>query len=109
MSEKETPNNRPANEIRNASIARFVSEASDKFDKGQEEHGGCLAQTVTFADCEGEVIDLWHYLQSLQRKVGMMEASFQFLAKFYADNKPDEEPEEEPEETKDEEEAAPAD
>jgi hypothetical protein len=105
MSDKEDPNTRTPSEIRNASIARFVSEASDKFDKGQDEHGGCLDETATFGDCEGEVIDLWHYLQSLQRKVARMEVHFQMLVKFYEENKP----EEEPEETKDEEEAAPAD
>ena len=103
MSDKETPNNRTPSEIRNASIARFVSEASDKFDKGQDEHGGCLDETVTFEDCEGEIIDLWHYLQSLQRKVARMEVHFKMLVEFYEENKPEEE------EQKDEKEDTPAD
>ena len=59
---------RTPDEIRDASMARFNELAAKKFDVGQEEHGSCLDETVSIEKLEEEVIDMWHYLQSLRRK-----------------------------------------
>ena len=78
-------------EIRDASIARFVLLAGGKFDKGQEENDDCLDETVTLEKVEEEVIDQWHYVQSLRYKIGMMEHNLAFLVEFYETNKTEEE------------------
>ena len=60
--------NRTPDAIRAASLARFHELAADKFDKGQNEHGSCLDNTVNFDSLEEELIDLWHYTQSLKHQ-----------------------------------------
>ena len=60
--------NRTPDEIRDASMARFNELAAEKFDKGQDEHGSCLDNTVNFDSLEEELIDLWHYTQSLKHQ-----------------------------------------
>jgi len=45
---------------------RFKELARDKYDKGQEEHGGLLDETVTPEKIEEECIDLWFYIESLR-------------------------------------------
>ena len=60
--------NRTPDAIRDASTARFNELAADKFDKGQKEHGSCLDNTVNFDSLEEELIDLWHYTQSLKHQ-----------------------------------------
>ena len=57
---------RTPNEIREVGIARFKELARVKYDKGQEEHGGLLDETVTIEKLEEEAIDLWFYAQSLR-------------------------------------------
>ena len=47
---------------------RFKELARDKYDKGQEEHGGLLDETVTVEKLEEEAIDMWFYAQSLRVK-----------------------------------------
>ena len=64
---------RTPEQIRDTSIARFSELAADKFDAGQEEHGGILDQCVTFERLEGEGIDMWFYVQSLRVKVARTE------------------------------------
>jgi len=59
---------RTPDEIRDASVARFNELAGNKFDAGQKEHGSCLDDTVTPEKLEEEVIDMWHYLQSLREQ-----------------------------------------
>ena len=64
---------RTPDQIRDASIARFNKLAGMKFDAGQNEHKGCLDESVTFAHMEEEIIDMWHYTQSLKRKLEEIE------------------------------------
>jgi len=47
---------------------RFKELARPKYDKGQEEHGGLLDETVTVERLEEEILDLWFYAQSLRVK-----------------------------------------
>lgn len=54
--------------IRDYSIDRFNQLAGEKYDKGQSEHGGLLARTVTFERMEEEILDMWHYLMALRLK-----------------------------------------
>jgi hypothetical protein len=49
-------------------MERFNELAADKFDKGQKEHSSCLDDTVNFDSLEEELIDLWHYTQSLKHQ-----------------------------------------
>lgn len=59
---------RTPDEIRDASMARFNELAARKFDVGQDEHGSNLDETVSIERLEEEIIDMWHYSQSLRRK-----------------------------------------
>jgi|TARA_R110000824_G_scaffold137665_1_gene302233 hypothetical protein len=59
---------RTPDKIRDASMERFNELAADKFDKGQKEHSSCLDDTVNFDSLEEELIDLWHYTQSLKHQ-----------------------------------------
>ena len=59
---------RTSEEIKEQSMARFFDLAANKYDKGQEEHGGLLDETVTIEKVEEELIDGWFYIQSLRRK-----------------------------------------
>ena len=54
--------------IRDYSIDRFNQLAGEKYDKGQIQHGGLLARTVTFEKMEEEGLDMWHYLMALRLK-----------------------------------------
>lgn len=65
--EKEKMN--PAMEFKNTAIKLFAQKASDKYDKGQEEHGGYLPFDVIFKDIEDEVMDMWFYIQALKLKL----------------------------------------
>ena len=60
---------RSPDEIRDESIKRFSELAAMKFNAGQAEHKGCLDENVTFQHMEEEIIDLWFYVQSLQKKL----------------------------------------
>ena len=60
---------RTSDEIREQSMARFFDLAGDKYNKGQEEHGGLLDETVTFEKIEEELIDGWFYVQSMKQRV----------------------------------------
>jgi hypothetical protein len=71
---------RTSGEIRDVAIERFVKLSAEKFDVGQEEHGGCLDETVTFDKLEEEIIDMWFYTQSLKVKVGLLEVSLRHQA-----------------------------
>ena len=57
---------RTSEQIREQSMARFTDLAAIKYNKGQEEHGGLLDETVTFEKLEEELIDGWFYIQSLR-------------------------------------------
>lgn len=59
---------RTPDEIREVGIMRFKELARPKYDKGQEEHGGLLDETVTVERLEEEILDLWFYAQSLRVK-----------------------------------------
>ena len=59
---------RTPNEIRETGIMRFKELARPKYDKGQEEHGGLLDETVSIEKLEEEILDLWFYCQSLRVK-----------------------------------------
>lgn len=59
---------RTPDKIRDDAIEYFTREAAEKFDEGQEEHGGCLDERVCEVDIEDEIIDLWFYVQSLSEK-----------------------------------------
>lgn len=61
-----------AGEFRDASIQIFINRAREKYDKGQEEHGGFLPTDVSFNDLEEEIIDLWFYLQGMKSKCYML-------------------------------------
>ena len=60
---------------------RFKELARAKYDKGQEEHGGLLDETVTIEKLEEESIDLWFYAQSLrvrhENEIGQLEAELE--------------------------------
>ena len=59
---------RTPDKIRDDAIEYFTREAAEKFDEGQEEHGGSLDERVSEVDIEDEIIDLWFYVQSLSEK-----------------------------------------
>jgi hypothetical protein len=61
---------RTSEEIREQSMWRFTDLAAAKYNKGQEEHGGLLDETVTFEKLEEELIDGWFYIQSLRYRTG---------------------------------------
>ena len=65
--EKEKMN--PAMEFKDSAIRLFAQKASDKYDRGQEEHGGYLPFDVIFNDIEDEVMDMWFYIQALKLKL----------------------------------------
>ena len=58
-----------ANRIKNQAIDAFSSKAFQKYDAGQQEHGGLLTNRVSFGDLEDEIIDLWFYLQALKERL----------------------------------------
>ena len=78
---------RTPDEIRDASIARFNELAGMKFDTGQTEHGNCLDKTVTFAHMEEEIIDMWHYTQSLKHRVSVLRDKAEYLEGLPEDEK----------------------
>ena len=51
------------------SLARFAHLARKKYDAGQKEHGGYLADRVSLRDIEEELIDCWFYVQALKEKI----------------------------------------
>tara|TARA_R110000824_G_scaffold369449_4_gene558940 strand:+ start:1610 stop:1822 length:213 start_codon:yes stop_codon:yes gene_type:complete len=53
-------------EIKIASMARFAVQAAKKWDSGLKEHKTVLTETVTLEMLEDEIIDSWHYVQSLR-------------------------------------------
>tara|TARA_B110000495_G_scaffold182429_1_gene177950 strand:- start:333 stop:563 length:231 start_codon:yes stop_codon:yes gene_type:complete len=55
--------------LRDRSILQFQYRAKTKYDKGQAEHGGYLADRVDFKDLEDEIIDMWFYIQALKEKI----------------------------------------
>jgi hypothetical protein len=61
-------------EIRDASIARFNELAGPKYDRGQVEHGGLLTDRNVVDDMEKEIIDLWHYCQTLRIQLAGIKA-----------------------------------
>ncbi len=65
----------PAMEFKKASIKLFMDKADDKYNKGQEEHGGYLPFDVTFKDLEDEIIDMWFYVQAMKLKVAKFSGS----------------------------------
>ena len=56
-------------DFRDDSLRRFLDAAKEKYDKGQEEHGGFIVDRVDFKDLEEEIIDLWFYIQALRHKI----------------------------------------
>mgnify|MGYP003643720746 CR=1 FL=1 len=60
---------RTPDEIRNASMARFNELAAVKFDEGVKEHQSVLDEVVNFDELEQEIIDMWHYTQSLKHRM----------------------------------------
>ena len=56
-------------EIRDIAVARFNEFAPKKYDRGQDEHGGVLSETVEIECLEEEIVDLWFYLQALKLKL----------------------------------------
>jgi hypothetical protein len=65
----------PAMEFKKASIRLFMDKAEDKYNKGQEEHGGYLPFDVIFKDLEDEIIDMWFYIQAMKLKVAKFSGS----------------------------------
>ena len=61
------------NSFRDWSLSRFHTCAKEKYDKGQEEHGGKVFERVSIDEIEDEVIDMWHFLQALRVKLGIIE------------------------------------
>jgi len=52
------------------SLERFTNLASIKFDAGQLQHGGMLWQKKDLVyKAKEEVIDMWFYLDSLQKQI----------------------------------------
>ena len=62
-----------AESIRDYALKRWDELAKEKYDAGQEEHGGLITNREIIKDIEGEVIDLWFYLQALKIKIGRAE------------------------------------
>ena len=56
-------------EIAKQSVDRFKALATAKYMAGQEEHGGCLVDKVKLAHLEEEIIDLWHYVNTLRLRL----------------------------------------
>ena len=50
-----------SDKIKQRSLNTFLNEASTKFDKGQQEHGGLLTDRDCFMEMRAEIVDLWHY------------------------------------------------
>ena len=62
-----------ANRIRDEALEAFAVKAKEKYDKGQEEHGGLLTDRACMDDLEDEVIDLWFYIQALRTKISRLQ------------------------------------
>ena len=58
-----------AGRIRDEALARFEMRAFEKYNAGQQEHGGLITARVTLEDLEDEIIDLWYYLQAFKEKL----------------------------------------
>ena len=56
------------NGIRDFALMRFAQAAKDKYDAGQEEHGGLITDRKLFDEVEAEIIDQWFYLQAIRIK-----------------------------------------
>ena len=65
---KELTKLRTPDKNRDDAIQYFMETAGDKFDAGQQEHGGSLDARVSTADIDDEIIDIWFYVQSLSEK-----------------------------------------
>ena len=63
--------------IRDASIDRFTQLAFNKYNVGQEEHGGVLSRTVTLNEMEDECIDLWHYCFAYRLKAERLDEEYE--------------------------------
>ena len=68
MSVKFTPTS-----FRDWSLCRFQIKAKEKYDKGQDEHGGNVCDRITIDEIEEEVIDMWHFLQALRVKLKLVD------------------------------------
>ena len=55
--------------FRDGAIEDFVTLAFNKYNKGQEEHGGYLPDRASFQDLEEEIIDLWFYVRAMRHRV----------------------------------------
>jgi hypothetical protein len=65
---KELTKLRTPDKIRDDALQYFMETAGDKFNAGQEEHGGSLDERVSEVDIDDEIIDLWFYVQSFSEK-----------------------------------------
>ncbi len=64
----EKPDLNTPNGIRDFALMRFAEAAKDKYDAGQEEHGGLITDRKLFEELEAEIIDQWFYLQAIRIK-----------------------------------------
>jgi hypothetical protein len=60
------------NSFRDWSLCRFQEKAKEKYDKGQDEHGGKVFDRVTIEEIEEECIDMWHFIQALRVKLNIL-------------------------------------
>jgi len=72
MAPEEPKHRFTATSFRDWSLCRFQRIAKEKYDKGQAEHGGKVFDRVTIDEIEEEVIDMWHFLQALRVKLGLL-------------------------------------
>jgi hypothetical protein len=61
-----------ATSFRDWSLCRFQRLAKEKYNKGQDEHGGRVFERVSIDEIEEEVIDMWHFLQALRVKLDLL-------------------------------------
>jgi|10_taG_2_1085330.scaffolds.fasta_scaffold01271_2 hypothetical protein len=74
---------RTPDQIRDETLAEFIKDAKEKFDKGQLEHGGNLDERVTFKDPKQEAIDFVFYTYTLHRKTEERVKELEKQVEFY--------------------------
>jgi len=52
-----------SDQIKHNSLTAFLEQASDKWDRGEAEHGGKITDRDCLLELEQEVIDAWFYVR----------------------------------------------
>jgi hypothetical protein len=68
-------------------LLEFKYDFSEKYRKGQEEHGGLLSERPTLPDLRHEVLDLVAYTYTLQQQLRMYAALLRMVNRLISEGK----------------------